>query len=611
VRDVIARRLTHLSPECNRVLVLASVLGREFALSALASIGDAGEDELLDLLDEAMAARVVSDVPGAHDRLRFAHVLIRDTLYESLTTVRRAQLHRLVAGALEALYAAEEGPHLAELAHHCIAGGDFPRGVGYARRAGDRAVALVAYEEAARLYETALGALDPGDEPARCAVLLGLVDAQTCAGNPAPARQASLDAADIARRHGLPRELALAAAGYGGRIVWARAGSDARLIPLLEEGLAALGDADVGLRVRLLARLAGALRDERSRERRDAVSRQAVELARGTGEPAALAFALDGRAAAILAPDTLDECVAIAGELIEVAGRCGDTERVLAGHFHRSSAQIQLGGLQEAEADLMVATRIVEELRQPVQVWQVWTEWTMLDLAAGRLAGADKRLREASAPGERALPEAAVPVHRLQRYTLCDFRGGLDEVEPDIRDLVASYPQRTVFRCVLAHLHARLGRAPQSRRLLDEIAPDRFAALPFDQEWLFAMSFLAEASALSAGHRAAVLYELLAPWAAHNAADQGEGIRGSVARYAGLLAASMERWDEAAEHFEAALAANARMGTRPWLARTQEDYAAILGERDPVRAQELFDAACATYDELGVARGRRWQRSHA
>ena len=61
IRDVIARRLTHLSEECNRVLGLASVLGREFALDALARMAGVSEDELLETLDEAIAARVVSD----------------------------------------------------------------------------------------------------------------------------------------------------------------------------------------------------------------------------------------------------------------------------------------------------------------------------------------------------------------------------------------------------------------------------------------------------------------------------------------------------------------------------------------------------------------------
>ena len=158
VRDVIARRLTHLSRECNRVLVLASVIGREFGIDALARLAAVSVDELLETLDEAMAARVVSDDPGAPGRLRFAHVLIRDTLYEGLTTARRVRLHRLAVETLEALYGDEPGPHLAELAHHAIAGRDLDKGVRYARHAGDRALALLAYEEAARLYETALDA---------------------------------------------------------------------------------------------------------------------------------------------------------------------------------------------------------------------------------------------------------------------------------------------------------------------------------------------------------------------------------------------------------------------------------------------------------------------
>ena len=160
VRDVIARRVRRLSEESGRVLVLASVLGREFSVDALASVAGISDDDLLDTLDEAMLERVVMDVPGSPGHLRFAHVLIRDTLYEELTTARRVRLHRMVLATLEALYGDEPGAHLAELAYHAIAGSDFDRGVRYARRAGDRALELLAYEESARLFSTALDALD-------------------------------------------------------------------------------------------------------------------------------------------------------------------------------------------------------------------------------------------------------------------------------------------------------------------------------------------------------------------------------------------------------------------------------------------------------------------
>jgi predicted ATPase len=157
LRDVIARRLAHLSDECNRVLVLAAVLGREFDHAALASMIEVSVDELLETLDEAMTARVVSDVPGASTRSRFAHVLIRDALYDSLTSARRVYLHRKAVDVLE---------DDAELAFHAMAGNDFETARVCAQRAGDRALALLAYEEAARLYDTALRA-NP-DERARC-----------------------------------------------------------------------------------------------------------------------------------------------------------------------------------------------------------------------------------------------------------------------------------------------------------------------------------------------------------------------------------------------------------------------------------------------------------
>ena len=608
VRDVIARRLGHLSAECNRVLILASVLGREFALDTLARVAGVSEDELLDVLDEAMAARVVSDVPGGPGRLRFAHVLIRDTLYEGLTTARRVRLHRLAVEALEVLYGEEPGPYLAELSYHSVAGSEFDKGLSYAQRAGDRALALLAYEEAARLYETALEALDlagPSDDRTRCELLLSLGEAELRAGDSLAAKRAFLQAANVARDLGLSRELARAAAGYGGRIMYARGGGDDRLVPLLEEGLAALGEEDVELRTRLLARLAGALRDEPSRDRRDRLSSEAVELARRSGNLAALAYALDGRAAAVLAPDTVAECLALGSELREVGERIGDSERVAHGHITRHIVHVMLGHVSEAEADHDAVSRIADETRQPEHFFQVLSAKAMLALAAGRIAEADELVPKAFAFGEPAQPELAISAFTIQRYMLSDFRGHLEEVEPAIRELVAEYPARPVFRCALALLCAQLGRTEDARRELGYFAARGFTTLPFDQEWLFGMSLLVETCALlTDSDSAAVLYGLLVPWSAFNAADHPEGIRGSVSRYLGMLAATLERWDDAAGHFEDALAMNERMGARPWLAHTQHDYARMLlardGPGDRERAQELLDQALATYRDLGM-----------
>jgi DNA-binding SARP family transcriptional activator len=609
VRDVISRRLAHLDDECNRVLVLASVTGREFELDGLAHMAGVSEDELLETLDEAMVARVVADVPGAPGRLRFTHVLIRDTLYEELTTARRVRLHRLAVQALEALYGDEPGPHLAELAHHSIAGSDFDRGFRYARRAGERALALLAYEEAERLCESAVDALDLAREPddvARCGLFLTLGEAQIRSGDVAAARRTFLAAARIARELGLARELAAAAAGYGGRFMWARAAGDERLMPLLEEGLAAIGDQDVVLRSRLLARLAGALRDEHSRERRDRLSREAIEVARASGNPDALVYALDGRCAAISAPDTVDECLALAAELREVAEQIGDTERMANALDHARTAQFLSGQFAAAEEVLELEFQIAQDLRQPSQVWQVRSSRSALALAAGRLAEAEELIRLAFEVGEHAQPAVAIPVYRLHRQALWDFKGNVEEVAPEVRAVAVEYPTRPAFRCALACVEARVGRTGEAQRIVDQLRPDGFSALPFDQEWLFGVSHLAEACALLGDSDAArALTPQLEPWADFAAADHPEGIRGSVARYLGLLATTTQDFNAAERHFDKALEMNRRMGALPWLAHTQHDYASLLLTRDAPedreRAGELLTEAIAVYEQLDMS----------
>ncbi len=66
----------------------------------------------------------------------------------------------------------------------------------------------------------------------------------------------------------------------------------------------------------------------------------------------------------------------------------------------------------------------------------------------------------------------------------------------------------------------------------------------------------------------------------------------------------MQRWSDAEQHFDEALAMNARMGARPWLAQTQHDYARMLLARgasaDRSRAGRLLDDARSTYGELGM-----------
>ena len=106
--------------------------------------------------------------------------------------------------------------------------------------------------------------------------------------------------------------------------------------------------------------------------------------------------------------------------------------------------------------------------------------------------------------------------------------------------------------------------------------------------------------------RAATLYQLLLPYAGRNAViSNAAACYGALSRYLGALAATLERWDEAAQHFEDAMAMNAHIEAPPWLAHTQHQYAAMLlargqsGDRD--MAAGLLNASLATARKLGMS----------
>src|SRR4029078_9926251 len=133
--DVIGRRLRGLSEQCREVLVYACVIGREFDLPTLVRVADVQPADLLDPLEEAMEARVLADDPDGLGRFRFAHALMRESLYGDLGTTKRMRLHKRGGEALEDVYSGAVDAHLGELAHHffeAAPAGDALKAVEYA-----------------------------------------------------------------------------------------------------------------------------------------------------------------------------------------------------------------------------------------------------------------------------------------------------------------------------------------------------------------------------------------------------------------------------------------------------------------------------------------------
>jgi predicted ATPase len=609
VRDVIERRLERLSEECREVLTLASVVGREFGLEALQNFSDRPRDDLLVALDEAIEARVITEVPGALGRLRFAHALIRDALYDSVSRARRIRLHRKFGEVLEAFYGTEPEPHLAELAHHffeAAPGGDIGKAIDYARRAGDRAAELYGYEDAVRLYRMSIEALDfreSGDDPARCELLLSLGEALARAGEHAAAKTTFLEAAGIAKRARLAEQLSQAALGYGGRFVWVRAGSDPHVIPLLEDALAAVAEDDSETRVRLLGRLACARRSDPDREAAALLSEQAVAMARRLGDTATLAYALNAYDAAHWWYDNPQQRLELSAELEQIARESQDGERLVEAHMARTAALFELGRISEAEATIAEMARIADELRQPSQQWAPLVLRALLAEFRGEFARGAELMREAVQFGDPALAEEHFGAHDLW---LRREQGRFEGLEAAMKRAADEFWWYPMFRCFLAELYVDLDRRADARRLFDELVANDFEALlPRDNEWLVSASVVADVCAYLGDHDTARrLYDELLPVADLNIVGLAESARGSVSRSLGLLATLLGCHDEAEQHFEAAIAANDRMGARPWVARTQHEFAQMLLARDAPgdreRARELLAAALETSRTIGM-----------
>jgi hypothetical protein len=250
-----------------------------------------GRERAVGALDAALTAGMVVEAAGVPGRFVFMHALAREAVYEGMYVTRRATLHQRIGEALESL----DRPPAAALAHHYlqahqIAGPD--RAVRWAIAAAVEAAAAYAWEQEVAHHETALRVLDETaslDDATRCRILLALADRWVTIGGDYKA--ACVRAADVATRHGWTHVLGEAAwtiaRGYQYGVV------DPAALALLEHALAALGKQDSPWRARVLGRLADTLAvDGRQPERREALSREGLEVARRLNDPLAVIAAL-------------------------------------------------------------------------------------------------------------------------------------------------------------------------------------------------------------------------------------------------------------------------------------------------------------------------------
>jgi len=610
VREVTSRRLRRLSENARGMVVVASVIGREFDFDVLEAVVERSGDELVDALEEAVEARVLREA-GHVGRYAFTHALVRATLYDGISQLRRARLHGRVGEALVRRRGGDLDTHLAMLAHHFAQAAPVERpdrAIDFALAAARRADRLLAWEEAAQHYRAALRARElagAADDAVRAELLLALGASEDRAGMEDEARASFHAAIETARRLRDPMLLGRAALGVAGP--WSMLSrSDPERVRLLEDALEELPAEDSPLRARLLARMSLELYYAGEPELRVALSEEAVAIARRTDDPRTLAHCLDARHYALWLPENVEERLEVAAELRRVAEQTGDPELELQGAGWTIIDLMELGDIQGVDIQIAAASKLAEALHRPIWLW--WT--SLFRCARAQLAGdfevAERLAQETLAIGQRGQAENALHYYAQSMFNIRREQGRLAEVEGAVRGFIELYPAIPAWRSALALLLIELGRPEEARAEFERVATAAFADIPRDANWLIAITVAAEVcGALGDGERAATLYAMLAPYAGRNViVGRNATNNGSASRLLGILAGCRGEWQLAERHFAEAQAMHVRMGARPWHARTQVAHAEMLLARgqagDVARASELLADAILMADALGM-----------
>ncbi|HZR81427.1 MAG TPA: AAA family ATPase [Candidatus Binatia bacterium] len=592
VRDAVLRRLENLPPDARRALDVAAVAGREIDVAVLAHVLGVGPEAALACATPAFERRVLTDDGLAPGRVRFVHELVADALRAQLSPDALRATHLALADAFEARAVGAREEIEGEIARHLLAAAPLAaleRAVAHAARAGDLALRRLGYEEAAEHYGRAVEAAEGAaiDARARLDLLLRLATARLAASDDDGARGAAVDAAELARELGDVRAMARAAGIASG----ARSETgqpDHAVIGLLEQAARAVRADDPTALPLVLPPLARELYFV-DRDRRLAISDEALRLARAAGDPTALASALGARHLALWEPGTAGERLALATEQIALAEAHDEFQIAMHGHAWRIADLLELGDVDAADDGLVRYEALAERRRLPRLLWHVAIARTSRALRLGRLDEAERSASRALGLWTPGPQNNVLQFYAIHFFLIREEQARLGELDAQLRAFAESSTV-PAWQAALASLHATLGRRDDARRVMRDMAARGFDALPFDGTWLATMARLALACA-AIGEReiAAELLPRLAPYARYDVViGAGVACLGSAERFVGLLALAAGRADEAVAHLTAAVDANGRQRAHAQTAHARAELARALREAgDAAAAAEL------------------------
>jgi DNA-binding SARP family transcriptional activator len=611
VKELVARRVSRLPDEIGTFLQIAAVAGTEFDAEVVAEVANMASDDALDALDLAVAARILREAPGAGEHYAFSHGLFRAALYGELLRSRRTRYHHAIATAMESTYAQSPDRHLNELAHHFAEGASpatADKAVEYALAAGNHALGLLAFEEAARHFAGALDVLDrmgSNSPTARCDALLALGEAQNKAGDTAANRTFD-EAVALARANGDIERLARAALRSGPQFYVGAADPDPRLVRLLEEVRAALGPDPSVLLATVTARLALNMVYNGRRAEAVDVSADAVDMARRLGDSVALGYALNARLHTLWGIEFADERLAAGTALCALADESGDDLLALHGHL-----SLLREFLAPGDMDLVRAERDRFARRQGGPLHPVGRAYAInLEAMFAMLGGDVARGEELTTAAMNEAPgqDMMLAFYAIQLLWVWWQRDQFPPLEGAIRAMGDTAPSYGMVRATLALVCAERGGIGDALAELTELTEGDAPVLTYDETDGVAMAMASAAAELTGAHDEAItVYRHLEPYAgtAIVVRAPADAYFGPADYYLGLLGMALGDPVLAIDHFEAALALGERMGAVLHVAAAQAELARALvrsGDDGAVRARELARAAIERAAPQGLTR---------
>jgi DNA-binding SARP family transcriptional activator len=615
VKDLLLRRMRQLSEECRRTLATAAVAGREFEMAVLMPVLEVGEESLLDQMEEALASQVLVEASEAPGTYRFAHALIRETIYDQLSATRRALLHRRIAEATETVFADRLDQAAGTLAYHYRAAGNLEKAFEYHVRAADTADRVFARETALEQFSAAIVAGE----------LLGLAPETDRRMRELYWRRGAV------RRYDQPEE---SLEDWRAALTAAQAAGDGELEMHVLNGM-------------------GTVMHVRDVEGSISYHEQALRIAEALNDGAGRVSALNRLCLAYANYGDFARAVELGERALAVAEAASDEVAVANAMDGLKFCALQLGDVPRLDE---LTTQLIRRQRQRGDVW--FLMWTLLESAYGPMARrewaeASRRLDEALTLARR-MPEPltitlTLDAARWLEQQRGDYRHALEhghaamEHAPDaflawaaagparlLLDLLAGNQALEIARRGLdaaERVDARgqifriLGELIDAHRLRGEVDEaltlaarvrelDQRITVPpgFVYMWGHG-AYLAVAEAELAGHRPdraeAALRPLLEPVERSGIASE----RGGIAIAWGHCLSELGRRDEAAGVLRRGLAAVGEEGMHSWRWRLHAALAGLTTGEEAAehrrRAETLIDEMAQSVADPALAEGFR------